>query len=119
MFYTHDGYQTAQFLYTLGKGGRHTKGSGRPPIVVRKPRSQDLKRLQLSVLSSLPGIGPQMAGQLLGYFGSLRKVFSASMTEIAVGAGLGRSRALSLTKLLDSRYKASRTVIPQASLSQQ
>ncbi len=120
MFFTPDGKQTAQFLFTLGKGGRHTKGSGGgPPIVVRKPRSQDLKRLQLSVLSSLPGIGPQMAGQLLRYFGSLRKVFSASMTEIAVGAGLGRSRALALTKLLDSRYKASRTVIPQASLSQE
>jgi len=119
MFFTPDGKQTAQFLFTLGKGGRHTKGSGGPPIVVRKPRSQDLKRLQLSVLSSLPGIGPRMAGQLLGYFGSLRKVFSASMTEIAVGADLGRSRALALTKLLDSRYKASRTVTSQASLSQE
>ena len=119
MFFTPDGKQTAQFLFTLGKGGRHTKGSGGPPIVVRKPRSQDLKRLQLSVLSSLPGIGPRMAGQLLGYFGSLRKVFSASMTEIALGADLGRSRALALTKLLDSRYKASRTVTSQASLSQE
>ena len=119
MFFTPDGKQTAQFLFTLGKGGRHTKGSGGPPIVVRKPRSQDLKQLQQSVLSSLPGIGPRMAGQLLGYFGSLRKVFSASMTEIAVGANLGRSRALALTKLLDSRYKASRTVTSQASLSQE
>ena len=119
MFFTPDGKQTAQFLFTLGKGGRHTKGSGGPPVIVRKPRSKDLNRLQLSVLGSLPGIGPQLAGQLLGYFGSLRKVFSASMTEIAVGAGLGRSRALALTKLLDSRYKASRTVIPQASLNQE
>jgi len=119
MFFTPDGKQTAQFLFTLGKGGRHRKGSGGPPLIVRKPRSKDLNRLQLSVLSSLHGIGPQMAEQLLGYFGSLRKVFSASMTEIAVGAGLGRSRALALTKLLDSRYKASRTVIPQASLNQE
>ena len=119
MFFTPDGKQTAQFLFTLGKGGRHTKGSGGPPIVVRKPRSKDLNRLQLSVLGSLPGIGPRMAEQLLGYFGSLRKVFSASMTEIAVGAGLSRSRALALTKLLDSRYNVSRTVIPQASLNQE
>jgi DNA excision repair protein ERCC-4 len=119
VFFTPDGKQTAQFLFTLGKGGRHTGGSGGPPVVVRKPRSQELNRIQLSVLSSLPGIGPQMAGQLLGYFGSLRNVFSASMTEIAVGAGLGRSRALTVTKLLDSRYKASRTGISQASLSQE
>ena len=119
IFFTPNGKQTAQFLYTLGRGGRHSKGSSGPPIVVRKPRSQDLNRLQLSVLSALPGIGPQMAGQLLSHFGSLRKVFSASMTEIAVGAGLGRSRALALTKLLEARYKASRTVASQASLSQE
>src|SRR5207237_3503634 len=74
MFFTPDGKQTAQFLFTLGKGGRHTKGSGGPPVIVRKPRSKDLNRLQLSVLGSLPGIGPRMAEPLLGYFGSLRKV---------------------------------------------
>ena len=119
IFFTPNGKQTAQFLFTLGRGGRHSKGSSGPPIVVRKPRSQDLNRLQLSVLSALPGIGPQMAGRLLSHFGSLRKVFSASMTEIAVGAGLGRSRALALTKLLEARYKASRTVASQASLSQE
>lgn len=119
VFFTPNGKQTAQFLFTLGKGGRHTRSSSGPPIVVKKPRSRELNRIQLSVLSSLPGIGPQMAGQLLGYFGSLRNVFSASTTEIAVGAGLGRSRALALTKLLDSRYKASRTVISQTSLSQE
>jgi DNA excision repair protein ERCC-4 len=119
IFFTPDGKQTAQFLFTLGRGGRHSRGSGGPPIIVKKPRGQDINRFQLSVLASLPGIGPQTAGQLLGYFGSLRKVFSASMTEIAVGAGLGRSKALALTKLLDSRYKASRTLISQASLRQE
>jgi DNA excision repair protein ERCC-4 len=119
IFFTPDGKQTAQFLFTLGKGGRHAKGSGAPPIVVKKPRSKDLNRFQLSVLASLPGIGPQIAGQLLGYFGSLRGVFSASMTEIAVGAGIGRSKALAITKLLDSRYKASRTIVSQASLSKE
>ncbi|HVH14433.1 MAG TPA: ERCC4 domain-containing protein [Candidatus Angelobacter sp.] len=119
IFFTPDGKQTAQFLFTLGKESRHTRGSGGPPIIVKKPRSRDLNRFQLSVLASLPGIGPQMAGQLLLHFGSLRRVFPASMTEIAVGAGLGRSKALALTKLLDSRYKASRTAASQASLSQE
>jgi DNA excision repair protein ERCC-4 len=118
IFFTPDAAQTAQFLFTLSKGGRHSGGSTGPPLIVRKPRSKELSRLQLSVLSSLPGIGPQTARQLLGYFGSLRKVFSASTTEIAVGAGLGRSKAGSLTKLLDSRYKTSRTVT-QSSLSQE
>jgi DNA repair protein RadC len=60
-----------------------------------------------------------MAEQLLNYFGSLRKVFAASTTEIAVGAGLGKSRALSFVKLLDAGYKGSKTVPSQASLRQE
>ncbi len=116
-FFTPDEKQTAQFLVTLGKGGRHQRGSESPPIVMRKSRSQDLSRVQVSVLSSLPGIGPRMAVQLLAHFGSLRKVFAASVTEMAVGANVGRSRALALTKLLDSGYKGSRTVPSQSSLS--
>src|SRR5260370_6272022 len=31
LFFTPDGKQTAQFLFTLGKGGRHTRGSSAPP----------------------------------------------------------------------------------------
>ncbi len=116
-FFTPNAKQTAQFLVTLGKGGRHRRGSDGPPIVVRKPRSQDPSRIQISVLSSLPGIGPRMAEQLLAHFGSLRKVFGASVTEMAVGADVGRSRALALTKLLNAEYKGSRTVPPQSSLS--
>ena len=116
-FFTPDAKQTAQFLVTLGKGGRHRRGSESPPIIVRKPRSQELKRVQLSVLSSLPGIGPRMAEQLLSHFGSLRKVFAASVTEMSVGADVGRSRALALTRLLDAGYKASRTLPSQSSLS--
>jgi DNA excision repair protein ERCC-4 len=118
-FFAPDSKQTAQFLYTLGKGGRHRRGSSGPPLIVRKPRSADLKRVQISVLSSLPGVGPRMAEQLLAHFGSLRKVLAASVTEMSVGAGLGKTRALTLVKLLDAGYKGSKTVPSQASLSQE
>jgi DNA excision repair protein ERCC-4 len=118
-FFAPDTKQTAQFLFTLAKGGRHRRGSGGPPVIVRKPRTGDVKRVQVSVLSSLPGIGPRMAEQLLVHFGSLRKVLAASVTEMSVGAGLGKARALNLVKLLDSSYKGSKTVPSQASLSQE
>lgn len=118
-FFGPDNKQTAQFLYTLGKGGRHQSGSGGPPLVVRKPRTADQGRVQLSILASLPGVGPKKAEQLLDHFGSLRRVFAASVTEISVGAGLGKSRALSLVRLLDAGYKGSKTVPSQASLRQE
>jgi len=49
-----------------------------------------------------------MAEQLLSTYGSVRKVLAASVTEMAVGAGIGRSRALTLNKILDAPYKASK-----------
>lgn len=117
-FFSPNTVETAEFLFTLGTGGRHAKGSGAPPVVVRKPRTKDTSRIQVSVLSSMPGVGPQMAEQLLGHFGSLRKVFAASMTELAVGARLGRAKAISLVKLLDTGYKGSKTERTQTRLSQ-
>src|SRR6266567_3847170 len=33
--------QTAQFLVILGRGGRHRRGSSGPPLMVRKPRTND------------------------------------------------------------------------------
>src|SRR6266571_3172212 len=45
-FFTRDAEETAEFLITLGKGGRYKGRRGPPPLVVRKPRSKDVKRLQ-------------------------------------------------------------------------
>lgn len=113
-FFTPDEKQTGQFLYTLAKGSRYKPGTKDPPLVVRKPRTRDLKLIQLSVLSGLPGVGPRVAKQLLDYFGSLRKVFTATTTDMAVGARIGRVRALDLTRLFD--YESSKTVRSQTSL---
>jgi len=118
-FFAPDTKQTAQFLYTLGMGGRHKKGSSGPPLIVRKPRTSEISRVQLSILASMPGVGPKVAEQLLHHFGSLRKVFAASTTQISVGAGLGKTKALALVKLLDANYKSSKTVISQTSLRQE
>lgn len=118
-FFAPDVQQTAQFLLTLGRGGRRGRGSERPPLVVRKPRKADLHRLQVSILSSLPGIGPRMAQKLLAHFGSLKRVFAASVTEISVGAGLGKARALNLVRLFEAGYKGSKTVPSQTSLNQE
>jgi len=50
-----------------------------------------------------------MAEQLLTNFGSVRKAFAASVTDMAIGAGIGRSKALTINRILDAPYKASKT----------
>lgn len=115
-FFTPDHQQTAQFILTLGKSGRFRGERASPPLVVRKPKNRDLSRIQASIVSSLPGIGPQLAEQLLSSLGSVRNVFAASVTDMAVGAGIGRARALPLSKILDTPYKGSKAVSSQARL---
>ena len=115
-FFTKNAEETAEFLITLGKGGRYKGRQGPPPLVVRKPRSEDVRRLQESIVASVPGIGPRTAEQLLSHFGSLRKTFSASVTEMAVGAGIGKAKALSVRALLDASYKPSKGVHSQTQL---
>src|SRR5213593_5170618 len=82
-FFTKDQKQTAQFILTLAKGRRY-KGTGSRPLRVRKPRVDDVHRVQRTIVESLPTIGPQMAEQLLTNFGSVRKAFAASVTEMAI-----------------------------------
>lgn len=108
-FFTPDTKQTAQLIQTLGQRAEKERRKGErsaPPLIVRKPRSGELDRVQVSIVSSLPGVGPKLAEKLLVHFGTVRRVFEASTTEMAVGAGLGRSRALGVRKMLDADYKA-------------
>ena len=107
-FFTKDQKQTAQFILTLARGHRY-KGTKSRPLRVRKPRIEDVHRVQRTIVESLPTIGPQMAEQLLTNFGSVRKAFAASVTDMAIGAGIGRSKALTINRILDAPYKASKT----------
>ena len=106
-FFTKDQKQTAQFILTLAKGRRY-KGTRSRPLRVRKPRTEDVHRVQRTIVESLPTIGPQMAEQLLTSFGSVRKAFAASVTEMAISASIGRSKALTINRILDAPYKASK-----------
>ena len=107
-FFTKDQKQTAQFILTLAKGHRY-KGTRSRPLRVRKPRVEDVHRTQRTIVESLPTIGPHMAEQLLTNFGSVRRAFAASVTDMAIGAGIGRSKALTINRILDAPYKASKT----------
>ncbi len=106
-FFTKDQKQTAEFILTLAKGRRY-KGARSRPLRVRKPKTEDINRAQRAIVESLPTVGPHMAEQLLTNFGSVRRAFAASVTEMAIGAGIGRSKALRISWILDAPYKASK-----------
>ncbi len=106
VFFTLDAEQTTDLLYVLasktrGRGGAHS------PLLVKKPRMATTKDWQLSLLESLPTIGPKLAERLLASFGSARNVFRASRSELAVKGEIGYARAGRIQELLDSEYRRS------------
>jgi DNA excision repair protein ERCC-4 len=103
VFFTLDREQTADFLYVLVRSA-HGKASAIRPLLVKKPRLGTVKDRQLSILESLPTIGPKLAERLLESYGSVRNVFAASPTELSVKGGIGRARAKRIQEVLDAEY---------------
>ncbi len=92
---------TAKLLISLCS----RKESATGPFLKKIKKSNDIQKQQLSVLSSLPGIGEKLALRLLKKFGSPLRVFSAGSTELAKVDGLGLARAKKIKKMLDTKSK--------------
>ena len=59
---------------------------------------------QIYVVSSLPGIGDELARRLLSNFKTIRKVFQADVNDLNKVEGVGRAKAERMSKLLDLTY---------------
>jgi len=102
VFFTADAKQTADLIYTLTK----RKGPFRPrgPLVRKKLKVRALEKNQLFLVSGLPGIGPKLADRALRRFGTVRRVFSASVAELSSVDGIGRVKAEKIAEILDAHY---------------
>jgi len=103
VFFTVDAQQTADLLYTLAKRRRFVRPKG--PLIRKKLRASALEKMQLLLVSDLPGIGPKLADRALKRFGTVRGVFSASVAELSSVDGIGRIKAEKMGKLLDAYYR--------------
>jgi len=113
IFFTLDQEQTADLLQVLVTKFRGKTGA--IPLLVQKPRMATTKDWQLSLIGSLPTIGPKMGEKLLVSFGSVRNIFRASRSELAVKGGIGYARATKIQELLDAEF--GRTGAKQAKLA--
>ena len=102
IFFTVDQEQTAEFLNVFARK-THRRRSTLRPLLVKKPRLATIKDRQLSILESLPTIGPKLGERLLQSFGSVRPAFTASLTELAVKGGIGWARAKKIQEVLDAQ----------------
>lgn len=70
-----------------------------------RPKSHSLTGQQVDIVSSLPGIGPNLAKRLLTAFGSVRNIFTATNTQLGGVPGVGNARAERIIRVLTSSYR--------------
>ena len=96
---------TAKLLVSLASRKEISKG----PLLKKKKKSNDIQKQQLSVLSSLPGVGEKTAVRMLEKFGTPLNVLSASTKDLAKVSGLGESRAKKIKKMIQGKSKHTKT----------
>ena len=104
VFFTANARQTADLIYTLAKRSGLTHAP-KGPWVQKKVRAADVQKVQLSLVASLPAIGPRLAERVLQRFGTVRMVYSSSVAELCTVKGVGRVKAERIAELLDKVYK--------------
>jgi DNA excision repair protein ERCC-4 len=73
--------------------------------LLRKIKKQSSEQIQqLSVLSSLPGVGGMFAVKMLKEFKTPKRALNASAAELAKIPGFGTARAQRIRKILDNTY---------------
>jgi DNA excision repair protein ERCC-4 len=91
---------TSQLLVTmLNKTLEEGKNNG--PLLKRIKKSNPVQIQQLSILSSLPGVGDILAVRMLRSFITPRRALTASAAELARIPGFGTARAIKVRKVLD------------------
>jgi len=91
---------TSQMLMMIANLLRR-EGSTDGPLLRRIRKQNPIYVQQLSVLSSLPGVGEKTAVRMLKKFGTPMRTLSASVAELSMIAGLGTNRAIRIRRLLD------------------
>ncbi|NPA04694.1 MAG: hypothetical protein GXO09_01185 [Crenarchaeota archaeon] len=93
--------ETARIIYYTACREQCREG-GRPVVIHRKPKMDQLWMKQLYLVQSIPGIGPKLAEKLLEYFGSIEAVCKASIVELE--RVLGPSRARQVYRIIHAPY---------------
>lgn len=95
--------ETAEVLLTLAKREQELK---KRSIILRgERRPNHIKELQEYLITSFPGIGPEVAKSILKHFTSPLRFFQAGEKELLKVQGIGKKRAEEIIKVLNTEYR--------------
>lgn len=98
-----DAEQTAALLLAMANKGLQNKVSG--PLLKKIRKENPFYLQQLSVLSSVPGVGDKLAARMLDKFKTPQRALTATAAELATIPGFGLARAQRVRKVLDTMAK--------------
>jgi DNA excision repair protein ERCC-4 len=110
IIHTPSAEHTAQLLVTLVNRSLH-EGKATGPLLRKIRKENPIYIQQLSVLSSLPGVGEKLAVRMLKKFHTPIRALSASAAELATIDGFGLARAERVRKILDAPHNNTKQVI--------
>ena len=98
-------YWSALFIYQLAKRVQGDKEAKVHPLRrVDKASDEDPPFVQArKVLEGLPNIGPVVAERMLRHFGSLKRIFNATIEELMEVDGIGRTKAEKIFRLINQK----------------
>jgi len=87
------------------------------PLIKRIKKGNHMQLQQLSILSSLPGVGDKLAIKLLKKFKTPTRAMNASISELALIPGFGKARAEKVKKILNYEFNEDITKNQQGTLN--
>jgi ERCC4-type nuclease len=102
IIFTTNEEQTAQFIFSLAKKLQEERKER--VEAVYKPRLYSLAERQRFAVQGLPTVGPKSADLLLRRFGTVRRVFTATKSELMRVKGFREKRAKEVSEFLDKKY---------------
>ena len=103
---------TSQLLVVMvNKSLRNNQATG--PLLKRIKKNNPEYIQQLSILSSIPGVGDKLAVRMLDKFQTPNRALNASAAELARITGVGTERAARVRRILDSSTRRNNDKINQ------
>lgn len=95
-----DAEHAATLLLAMANKGLQSRATG--PLLKKIRKENPFYLQQLSVLSSVPGVGDKLAARMLEKFKTPQRALTATAAELATIPGFGLARAQRVRKVLDT-----------------
>jgi len=102
VFFVKSSASLSKLLFSFARYEQVTKNV-KHRVYARK-KAVTMAQMQRAVVESFPGIGPQLAQNLLGHFGTVKNIMAASKQELESVPKLGAKKAAMLHNLLSAEF---------------